>query len=61
MFEVSRSHHTTPHSLRLLWTREQPVERLLPVNGNRHASMSTASFELAIPGSELTQNIQEYT
>jgi hypothetical protein len=55
IFEVSKSHSDTPHSVGLLWTSEQPIAKIcIPDNTNntrkRQTSMPTTEYEPAIPG-----------
>jgi len=59
IIEVSRSHSDTPHSVRLLWTSDQPdaeTSTLTTHNThNRRASMTPAGFEPTIRASERSQ------
>jgi hypothetical protein len=51
--EASRSHLDTPHSVRLLWTIDQPNAEAITYTThnkqNRQMSMPSARFESAIP------------
>ena len=57
--EISISNSDTPHSVRLLWTSDWPVQRPLPdITHNTHKrqmSMPTAGFEPSIAVSEPLQ------
>jgi hypothetical protein len=57
--EASRSHSDTPHSVGLLWTRDQADAETSTWQHtnthNRQTSMSPAGFESAIPESERPQ------
>jgi hypothetical protein len=59
VFEASRSHSLdTPHSVGLLWTRDQPVAETSTWQHNtnrRQTSMPPAGFEATIPVSGLPQ------
>jgi hypothetical protein len=48
MIEASRSHSDTPHSVGLLWTRDQP-------DAEKFIRQQTAGFEPTIPVSERPQ------
>jgi len=56
--EVSKSHSDTPHTVGLLWTSDQPVEKAYVTTYNtqkKQASMSLAGFEPAFPAIERQQ------
>ena len=44
IIEASRSHSDTPHSVRLLWTRDQPVAETTHNTQKRQISMPSAGF-----------------
>jgi len=52
IIEASRSHSNTPHSLRLLWTREKTDAETSYYTHKRQISMTPAEFEPAIPASD---------
>jgi hypothetical protein len=58
IIEASRSHSDTPHSVGLLWPRDQPIARdlyLTTHKNTRQTSMPPVRFEPTIPASERPQ------
>jgi hypothetical protein len=54
LIEASRSHSDTPHSVRLLWTSDQPDAESSTWQ-HKETYMPTVGFEPAIPASERSQ------
>jgi hypothetical protein len=59
VIQVSRSHSDTPHSVGLLWTRDQPVANGVYLTTHNihkiYKSLRPEEFEPAIPASERLQ------
>jgi hypothetical protein len=61
IIEASRSHSDTPHSVGLLWTKNQPVAEISKPNTRKtQTSMPPVGFEPAIPKSERPQTYALY-